>query len=264
MHIPLRISEPCVGIGSLHDALEDFGISHVPADIYDVIPGVGTCVSNKFKVGHNKLCLGPKGGRRWKEQAPYQNWGPSFDVQAVKLAHRMSCISDVGWVCKAAAALICPDRDVSQMSFPTGETTRRNMVKLDGLTLLESGKDVLETSRNEVVGFTSDQGHEAGILDVAFGENSHVLAHLHIFWNAVEECLCELDVWSEYEVSLRAVCKLMGTIMSIKVLSGYSNVRYIVSNYWTILCTLCNIFLKNDYRFISYLGIILSKFDYIC
>ena len=108
---------------------------------------------------------------------------------------------------------------------------------------LESGECNLEAWRQQTKGFLSDQGTEKGIRQAPFGPKQEIdgvledikqnrlsrsderarkitflpyalqqPGYLHVYFNALEECLGKVDLWKSYEYMLSGFVKMLGEL----------------------------------------------------
>lgn len=70
-------------------------------------------------------------GTGWKEDLGHDRWTPLFRITLVRIAWKLQSLDDLPEICRLAAELACPDVDLSKITFPSAETIRRDVIKLD-------------------------------------------------------------------------------------------------------------------------------------
>ena len=86
-------------------------------------------------------------GAGWKVTMGRQHLTPLFQIECARLAMFLSSHELLDDVCKIAARIICPDLDVSDLTYPCAENVRRSMIKLDLLHMLFSRRVFLQDFR---------------------------------------------------------------------------------------------------------------------
>ena len=84
--------------------------------------------------------VGPGGawnrGRLKEEDISRSHWGPRFDIAVVVLMFKAKNLNEAREMITDAAAVIAPEKNVSEMAWPVGESVRLNTIKLDCLCML--------------------------------------------------------------------------------------------------------------------------------
>ena len=75
-------------------------------------------------------------GAGWKEVMGREHISPAFEIECARLAMRLNCLDDVDSVCRLAARILCPEKDISKLVFPSAETVRLSIIKIDMMHML--------------------------------------------------------------------------------------------------------------------------------
>ena len=88
------------------------------------------------RVPPDPLAAWRRRGANWKSRLRYENMTPLFQIHVARLAFELPCCSKIPTVCKIVARMVCPEKDISQMKYPTKEQVRLCIIKLDVLLAL--------------------------------------------------------------------------------------------------------------------------------
>ena len=88
--------------------------------------------------GHSR-CRWKRGeadGAGWKETMGREHISPAFEIECARLAMRLSSLDDIDSACRIAARIVCPEKVISKFVFPSPETVRRSIIKVDMMHML--------------------------------------------------------------------------------------------------------------------------------
>ena len=77
-------------------------------------------------------------GADWKTRLHYENMTPLFRIEVARLALELpSCTGyNIKKICHIVARMVCPEKDISHMIFPSTEQVRQSLIKMDVLLSL--------------------------------------------------------------------------------------------------------------------------------
>ena len=85
-----------------------------------------------------------------------------FDIQCARLAYDLTRLSELKRVCKRVARIVCPEKDINAMSFPSAEQIRLNMIKLDMMHSLRRRQIWSMDNTRISIGLSPDKSPQAG------------------------------------------------------------------------------------------------------
>ena len=77
-------------------------------------------------------------GANWKTRLQYENMTPLFRIEVARLALELPTSErfNIKKICQIVARMVCPEKDISHMIFPSTEQVRQSLIKMDALLSL--------------------------------------------------------------------------------------------------------------------------------
>jgi hypothetical protein len=75
-------------------------------------------------------------GRWWRIQEKRNPRSPAFEIHIARIAMKLSCTETMQEVCEMVARILCPEKDLTEISWPRANQIRYFVIKLDLLHML--------------------------------------------------------------------------------------------------------------------------------